>query len=86
MGRETWYVIEDGAAVDPAEVKPDAKGVLRHKSGAAVAYSVHGPRSRSVDPDDERLKVAAEAAAKQKEREKAKDMKPQETARGYKTR
>ena len=47
--RETWYVLEDGSFADPREVAPDAGGVLRHKSGAAVALGPHGPRSSGVD-------------------------------------
>lgn len=72
---ETWYVLEDGSSADPREVAPDAKGVLRNKKGAAVAIGEHGnPRSRSVDPDEERGKS------------KPKDLKPEEGKRGYRTR
>lgn len=55
--RETWYILENGLSADPAEVAPDDKGVLVHSSGVAVAYSQHGPRSRGVDPDEERAKA-----------------------------
>lgn len=67
---ETWYVMEDGEPGDPREIEPDAKGVLRHKDGRAVAYAPHGPRSRSVDPkavakkpDPEPEKVTREMVA-----------------------
>jgi len=50
--RETWYVLEDGSYADPAEVGHDDAGTLRHKSGVAVAYGPHGPRSRSMSPDE----------------------------------
>ena len=53
---ETWYVLEDDTAADPRDVKPNAKGILTHKDGRKVAYAPHGPRSRSVDPDEERAK------------------------------
>lgn len=49
--RETWYVLENGQAANPAEVAPDAKGVLRHKSGIAVAMRGDAPHSTGVDPD-----------------------------------
>lgn len=67
MARETWYVLEDGSNVDPSEVAPDDKGVLRNKSGVAVGYGAHGnPKSRSVDVEEERKKVKA---AEQTERQ-----------------
>lgn len=47
--RETWYVLDDGTAVDPREVSTEPSGALRHASGAFVAIGPHGPRSRSVD-------------------------------------
>lgn len=46
---ETWYVLENDEAADPRDVAPDEKGILRHKSGVAVAIGPHGPRSRGVD-------------------------------------
>jgi hypothetical protein len=55
---ETWYVMEDGSCGDPRDIAPDANGVLRHKDGRAVKYAPHGPRSRGVNPDDERAKGA----------------------------
>lgn len=84
--RETWYVLEDGTAVDPGEVG-HVGGVLRHKGGAAVAMRGDVHRSRSVDPEAERAKAKAEAASKAKARE----MRPEPAAvepaaPGYKTR
>lgn len=79
MARETWYVLEDGTAVDPSECSADEKGVLTHKSGAGVAMKLPDcPRSRSVDPDEERAKA----------KPSRKDMKPDEEPkpRGYRTR
>lgn len=64
MATETWYVMEDGSAGDPREIAPDEKGVLRHKDGRAVAYAAHGPRSRSVDPEQERRKAKVAVPAK----------------------
>jgi hypothetical protein len=99
--RETWYVLESGAVVDPASVGPDAKGVLRHKSGVAVAMRNQTPVSRGVDnPAAERARAAeAEAAAAKEADEKAKadaakkiatgqskDIKPAESKAGYVTR
>jgi hypothetical protein len=76
--QEVWYVLEDGTSVDPSEVAPDEKGVLRHKSGVAVAMRSPGvPRSRGIDNP---------AAERRKSRDKSKDVKPEEPAVGYKTR
>jgi hypothetical protein len=50
--RETWYVLEGGMPADPADVATGADGVLRHKSGVAVAYGPHGPRSRGMSPEE----------------------------------
>lgn len=72
----TWYVLEDGTAVDPAEVAPDKKGALRHKSGAAIAMRGDVPQSRGVDPDEERAKAAP----------RARDMRSEEPRQPYRTR
>lgn len=77
--RETWYVLEDGACVDPSEVGTGDDGVLRHSSGAAVAMRGDVPSSRGVDPDEERAKAKPAKAP-------AKEIKPEESKRGYKTR
>lgn len=63
--------------VDPSEVAPDAAGMLKHKSGVAVAMGPHGPKSRSVDPDEERAKAKKPAT---------KDMKPADAKAPYTTR
>lgn len=73
MMRQTWYVLEDGRAVDPAEVKMDARGRLVHPDGV-VAMRGDVPWSRNVD-------VAAERA-----RYATREMVPEKPARGYKTR
>ncbi|MDP2410363.1 MAG: hypothetical protein Q8M26_08760 [Pseudolabrys sp.] len=93
--RETWYVLEDGSVADPRDVNADEKGILQHKDGRAVAYRPDGitPRSRGVDvaskplfggkgdhDGDGRPGGAAPAA------DKAKDMKPEQPKRGYRTR
>jgi hypothetical protein len=71
--RETWYVLEDGRAVDPAEVAPAEGGRLVHTSGALVAMRGDVPSSRSIDPEQERAKYTT------------RDMQAA-PARGYKTR
>jgi hypothetical protein len=75
MPFETWYVLEDGASADPADVATDKNGVLRHKDGRAVATRGNAYSSRGVDTDAERAKAS-----------KARDVKPEEPKRGYKTR
>ncbi len=55
--RETWYVLVDGSVANPADVVSDAKGLLHHKNGVAVAMRGDVPSSRGVD-------VEAEAAPK----------------------
>lgn len=56
--RETWYILENGVTADPNEVSFDENGLLRHKSGVAVAYGPHGPRSTGVDVDQERKRAS----------------------------
>lgn len=77
---ETWYVMEDGSAGDPRLIGPGPDGTLRHKDGRAVAYAAHGPRSRGVDPAEERAKAEKKPTAKTRE------LKPEEPKRTYKTR
>lgn len=79
----TWYVTEDGSAADPAEVA-NVGGRLRHRDGRAVAYTAHGPRTRSVDVEAERAK--ASKAKVQPKKGDDKDMKPEAPKGGYKTR
>lgn len=74
--RATWYVLEDGTVVDPAEVSPDATGALRHKNGTAVAMRGDVPSSRGVDPDEERSKA----------KPKSKAMKAENPKQPYRTR
>lgn len=72
--RETWYVLEDGSAGDPALIGTGEDGRLVHEDGRKVAYGPHGPKSRSIDPDEERGTMTAREA------------KPETPKRGYKTR
>jgi hypothetical protein len=66
--RDTWYVLEDGSSADPREVSPDGKGVLRAKSGAAVAVGDHGnPRTRGVEVDEKGAEVKQKAPAKDRQ-------------------
>ena len=100
MARETWYVLEDGRVADPGDCIMDAKGVLTHISGVKVAMRLPDcPLSRGVDADAERAKAADAKAAELKAtttkppgpnppgpNPAAKDMKPEEPKRGYRTR
>ena len=71
--RETWYVLEDGRAVDPAEVEM-IDGRLAHAEGLIAMRSPDVPMSRSVEPDEERARYMTREA------------KPEAPKRGYKTR
>lgn len=82
--RETWYVLEDGTAVHPSEVSLNKDGALAHKNGM-VQMRGETPRSRGVDPDEERAK-AKPAAKPELPPAKAKDMQPEEPVSAYKTR
>lgn len=82
--RETWYVLEDGSAVDPNECAPDESGALVHSGGVPVAMRGDTPHSRGVDVDDAKpfgAKPPATAPAA-----KPKDMRAQQPKHGYKTR
>ena len=74
MMREIWYVLQNGGIADPRECAPDESGVLRHKSGAAVAMRGQVPSTRRVNPDEEGAQP------------KSREMKPEEPERGYRTR
>lgn len=74
---ETWYVLDGGDVADPRDIVRDKAGLLCHKDGRAVAYSPHGPRTRSVDADAERAKKPAP---------EPREMKAERPRRGYKTR
>lgn len=70
--RQTWFLLEDGTAVDPNECAPDEAGALVHQSGAKVAMRSHDcPMSTGVDVD---------------EAPTAKEVEPARPKRGYKTR
>jgi hypothetical protein len=72
--RETWYVMEDGAACDPNRIRAGDDGRLVADDGRLVAYGPHGPLSRSIIPSEEAGGY------------KTAEMKPERPARGYKTR
>ena len=93
---ETWYVLEDGNPVDPAEVVTRPDGRLEHPAGL-VAMKGDVPRSRSIDPVAERERIeaaraaaeAAQAAADQAGAVPptvAAEAKPEKPVAGYKTR
>lgn len=79
---ETWYVMEDGSAGDPAEIGFGADGKLAHKDGRKVAYRPDGitPRSRGVDADAERAK------AEKPKPTVTRELTAEKPKRGYKTR
>ncbi len=70
--RATWYVLEDGNAADPNECAPDKAGVLRNKSGVAVAMRGEVPHSRGVDLDPDGKGPSKAAPANPKPAPKAK--------------
>lgn len=83
---ETWFVTEAGVAVDPSECSRK-NGALVHKSGAKIAMRAPDcPRSRSVDPEVERAKSAPKKPPVKEPDPPAKDLKPEEPKKGYKTR
>lgn len=94
--RATWYVLEDGTAVDPNEVV-DLDGVLTHKGGAPVALRGPGwPKSTGVDVDEAGKALfggkgdhdgnGSTGGAAQTPAAKPKDMRAQQPKQGYKTR
>lgn len=83
--RATWYVLEDGTAVDPSECAT-INGVLTHKSGKPIAMRSHDcPMSTGVDTDDAAAKAVA-GDEKPAETPKPKDMQAERPQQGYKTR
>ena len=87
--RDTWYVLEDGTSADPRQVAFDDKGMLRDKSGKAVAIGAHGnPRSRGVDVDENGRLISAEkkVAEKQPDPKDRQVKATKENDAGYKTR
>lgn len=63
----TWYVLENGAAVDPDEVSPDGNGRLKHRDGY-VAMRGSAYASRGVTAQD-RAKVSRSEPKRYKTRE-----------------
>jgi len=66
MKLEAWYILENGTVVDPAEVAPDKDGILRHKTGVAVAMRGQVPSTRGVYADEERAKAREVVSEKPK--------------------
>jgi hypothetical protein len=59
--RETWYVLVDGNVVCPSEVLIDADGFrLIHESGVLVDMKGDVPRTKNIDPVEERAKQELE--------------------------
>jgi hypothetical protein len=71
MMRATWYLLEDGTPVDPNDCAFDDAGMLRHVTGIAVAKRGNAYSSRSMSAEE----IAT-----------AREIKPEEPKRGYKTR
>ena len=80
--RETWYVLDDGTPVDPNECATGDDGVLRHASGSAVVMRGQVPRSRGMDAHE----MEAARTASPSPSSKGRELKPEDTKRGYKTR
>lgn len=94
--RATWYVLEDGTAVDPNECNT-VGGVLTHKSGKPVAMRSHDcPMSTGVDVDASGKALfggrgdhdgnGSAGGAKPADVPKPKDMQPERPQQAYKTR
>lgn len=82
---ETWYLLEDGTACDPRDAVSEADGTLRHRDGRAMAYGLHGVRSRSMSAAE----IAAARAPAATATEDAAASAPATTAtedEGYSTR
>lgn len=82
MNTETWFVLEDGSATHPRDVKRGPKGALQHKDGRPVAMRGDVPRSRSVDPGEE----AAKSKPVVKPATETREFAPEAPRRTYKTR
>lgn len=76
--RDTWYKLENGEVVSPADVAPDKSGALVHKSGVAVAMNGSVPHSFGVELDDKGKRIDAA--------DDAKELEPEPKKSGYKTR
>lgn len=73
--KQTWYELEDGTPVNPAEVSTREDGRLVHASGKLIAMRFPDcPMTRSVNPTE--YKVRAEV----------RDMEAEKPTRSYKTR
>lgn len=58
----TWYLLVDGTQTDPDDVAPGDDGVLRHKSGLAVALHESGvPMTIGVSAKENKNVEAARA-------------------------
>jgi hypothetical protein len=84
--RATWYVLENGNVADPSECAPGKGGILTHKSGVAVEMRGETPRSRGVDPDEERAKAKPKPKAREAEAKSDRQMKAEDGKGTYKTR
>ncbi|MEQ9634803.1 MAG: hypothetical protein RLW68_01830 [Devosia marina] len=94
--RATWFMLEDGTPVDPAECST-VDGVLTHESGKPVAMRSHDcPMSTGVDID-EAGKVpfggkgdhdgdGSAGGSKPAQEPKPRDMQAEKPRQGYKTR
>lgn len=51
--RETWYKLEDGRIVNPAEVSTREDGRLVHASGVPVAMRGDVPFTWNLDPAEQ---------------------------------
>ena len=58
--RETWYVLIDGKVVCPSEVDLNDQGLLVHKGGVLVDMKGDVPRTKNIDPVEERAKQELE--------------------------
>ena len=94
--RATWYLLEDGTAVDPNECAT-VDGVLMHESGAAVAMRSHDcPMSTGVDIDEDGRAPfggkgdhdgnGSTGGSKPAQETKPRDMQAEKPRQGYKTR
>lgn len=78
----TWYRLVDGTQANPNDVVRDEQGVLRHKSGVAVALRDSGVPRTSAARQAEVVKPSARETPPVDDRE----MKPASSGRGYRTR
>lgn len=79
--QETWYVLEDGTAVHPAEVRMNDAGRLEHDRGLVAMRGPDVAATRGVDPDEQRSAPVARVSD-----ERADPPEQARRARPYKTR